>query len=781
MTRLIASREGAPVDELPSEVADPLRESSDLPGAENVQASIALFCGLVAAGIAGIGYLARSGFGGNSPLFWAKFVGLSWFLLTFSLLVRTLRSVRDAQGPWRSWAGHASLSLVGLGLTALFGFDAGPALSRAIPVVFVAVGCAGFLLACWRVARNARLRDVAAIVVFAGVFAIYGACVSCGNGYQNPLFVEGISFRFCQIDELYHASICNILRTYGVASTGLDGVPFQPYHFGSHWLFARLCNLLDVRVIDFYSRGYRVLFVPFGVFCLGIFAVALAEARSLSTGSTGDDANRAMVRRSWTAGALFWFIVLTAYVSFMPYPATGTPIYAWSSIIISESYAVAVALSLLGLAWAISFFQGVGTRPLRGSVPTVAAVACVALLMAALSMLKVSQSAILVAAVVFFFVRLAWHRSVLLSACSVAAAVGGYCLLRFSVNPHLREMTRSFLPFEFVRSSVEPELWPYFWLFYYAWLWIVAAVRIRQERIRTLGDLLSALRGRRLLDLEFLFVVAVAGAGTAFFLVPYSSAHYFGEYQQWLAVGVLLSIVVCRSNSRRDPFAESQRSDRATPSGGRWAAWRSVTLARVFLVAVMLSVAGMDLFNTFRLAAGMVNDNAFCRGHAGGGTGVNSAIAHGHFREAGRILDRTAADVERRIESEKNVLTLLRSIDEMPLSEKRASLLFIPKSNRQFWELLHGPFWPLDGPLVAPALGGVAMIDGLCDRTPDTRWYWYSYDLYPQPELSRRQPPLAQYLPVLRSRCARMGFKHLIVIDTGPDGLSRQQTYDCLP
>ena len=194
----------------------------------------------------------------------------------------------------------------------------------------------------------------------------------------------------------------------------------NPYHFGSHWLFARLCNLLDVRVIDFYSRGYRVLFVPFGVFCLGIFTVTLAEARSLreswadaiSTSPRSDDADRAAVRRSWTAGALFWFIMLTAYVSFMPYPAIGTPIYAWSSMIISESYAVAVAVSLLGLAWAIAFFQGIGTRSTRGPLPAVAAVVCVVLLMAALSMLKVSQSAILVAAVVFFFVRLGWHRSV---------------------------------------------------------------------------------------------------------------------------------------------------------------------------------------------------------------------------------------------------------------------------------------------------------------------------------------------------------------------------------
>ncbi len=124
MTRLIASRERATRAELPAAVAAPAGERLNLLGAESVHASIALFCGLVAAGIAGIGYLACYGFNDNSPFFWVKFVGLSWFLVTFSLLVRTLRPIRETRGPWRSWAGHASLSLAGLTLTALVGFDA---------------------------------------------------------------------------------------------------------------------------------------------------------------------------------------------------------------------------------------------------------------------------------------------------------------------------------------------------------------------------------------------------------------------------------------------------------------------------------------------------------------------------------------------------------------------------------------------------------------------------------------------------------------------------------
>jgi hypothetical protein len=114
----------------------------------------------------------------------------------------------------------------------------------------------------------------------------------------------------------------------------------------------------------------------------------------------------------------------------------------------------------------------------------------------------------------------------------------------------------------------------------------------------------------------------------------------------------------------------------------------------------------------------------------------------------------------------------------MPLSQKRSSILFIPKSNRQFWDLLHGPFWPLEGPLIAPALSGIAMIDGLPIPPPGNSVY-YGYDRYPQSEPVRQQPPLDQYLPVLRRRCSSMGFKQLIVIDSSPDGRCWEQKYAC--
>ena len=808
MSHVLRQRERAPSADWIRDPGESLDERWDRDRGEKVHTAVALFAALVALGIAGLGWLCRFGFADNSPREWANFVGLSWFLLFFSLVVRTLLGIKGRPGPWRSWTSHAGLTLAGLALLALVGVEWGAAarnganlaaLARGSQAALFVLGGAGFVLACCLVARAASLCHIAVLLAFAVAFSVYGAAACCGSGYQNTLLVEGIPFNFCQIDELYNASLCNMLRTYGVSSTGLDGIPFVPYHFGSNWLFAQLCNLLDVRVIDFYARGYRVVFVPFGVLSLGTFAASMAQRRhrrargaQSATAEAGvenaafenrveaaDEARNAE-DRSWPVGPLFWLIVWTGYVSFLPYPPFLTPIFAWSSIIVSESYGLGVAVSLLGLSWAWSFFQNVRARRNLWSLDIFAGVLFLAALMAAVSLLKISQSVILAAAAVFFFVRLAWYRSPIFAVCLVGVVAGVYGVHGL-ITPAFTQ-TRRFMPFEFVRTCVEPEWWPYFWLFYYAWLWIVSAIRLREEGIRTVRDLAHALRRRRLLDVEFLFVAALAGAGPAMLFIPYSSAHFFSEYQQWLALALLLSIVIRGRRPLRDRPVRSAQADGPTSWAERLrlSAWEGVTVSRVFLGAVLLTVGGMTLSNTLRLAAGLVHDNTVCRGHAGGGTGVNAALRRGRFREAAGILAQTAAEVERRFDSDKNVLKLLRSLDEMPLSEKRASLLFIPKSNRQFWQLLHGPRSPLDKPLVAPALSGVAMIDGLCDTTSETEWVAYGYPSYPRPDPSRRQPPLEEYLPILRSRCARMGFKQLIVIDQGQDGLSREQRYECL-
>src|ERR1700683_4338564 len=145
--------------------------------AEANEAAIALFSAIIAAAIAVIGYLLRFGFSDNAPLQWAKYVGLSWFLIHFSLVARRLLRIDGTNrlGTWRT--SHATLTLAALGLAVIAGVGwSGASTANFDPAawitaVFSAIGAAGFALALVIQLSDGRLRDTAALMIFAGLFS----------------------------------------------------------------------------------------------------------------------------------------------------------------------------------------------------------------------------------------------------------------------------------------------------------------------------------------------------------------------------------------------------------------------------------------------------------------------------------------------------------------------------------------------------------------------------------------------------------------------------------
>ncbi len=729
--------------------------------AEANQAAVALFSAIVAFVIAAIGYFLRFGFAENSPLEWAKYVGLSWFLLCFSLLARRIVSLGGAQRLGRWWSSHAFLTLLGLAVAAGVGTSAIDGKVTGIVLCLVGLGGVGLALAT-QAARGAVLR-ILVLVAFAGLFSLYAAGAAWGTGDRNPLFVEDLCFGRAPIDTLFHASICNMLRTYGVASTGLDGLPYVPYHFGSHWIFARLCNVLDVRVIDFYNRGYPVLFIPFGVLSLATAALGLARRwrRDAAPPNAGSMAEPVESR---PIGALFWLVVSAGYMGFLPYATNFMPINGWNSIVTSESYALAVAVSLLmiGAVWAF-----VGDVFLSRNDPSAADLVEGAVLLVALfgslGLLKISVMIVLAAAAGYMVLRLRLYRSIWLDLLALAVIVIVGVAYQAAADPGYFALGESrFVPFGFLRANIEPQWWPEFWLIYYAWLWILAAVRLRQEGIRTVGDFCGAWRAHRLLDLEFVAFAALIGSGPGL-IMKYSSTHYFSNYQQWLALALLLAIVIRRKPSRR---VEEWRLSQ-------------LTLRQILAGVLLLTLGGSLISNTTVLSQAMVAANLAARGHASGQTGFGVALMHGRFGVAADILRQTATSVELQMNGDKKILAVLSSLDELPLAEKRRTLLFIPKSNRQFWDLLHGPYWPKEGPFVAPALSGLAMIDGLYVPAKDDPWIGHGYNWYSRSRALQPQSPLSDHVPALRRRCAELGFSQLIVIDTDSSGMPFRRTFEC--
>jgi hypothetical protein len=774
-------------------------EPSDARLAEANHAAVALFAAITALGVAGIGFLSRWGFSDNSPLEWAKYVGLSWFLIHFSVLVRALLGLpvpRDS-GCW--WNSHANLSLTALGLVAAGGIlwdgstGAGVETSfvrHPAAAIFTLVGIVGFFCALFTVVRGQPFRLFVVLVLFAGFFSLYSAGASWGNGYQNPLFVESLCFGKAQIDTLYHVTISNMLRSYGVVSTGLDGLPSTPYHFGSHWLFAAVSNLLHVRVVDFYNRGYPVVFVPFAAFSLATLALIIGQrfrpggqtvsVQPVDSETEGRQLLSCPNESVRPIGPLFWFVMAAGFIGIVPYAAGFMPSSGWNVNVVSESYGLSVAVSLLTIAVGWQFFEGLLTRDPRGFFETAAAIIVLAAWAGLIGLLKISIMPMLGAAGLFLVIRLRLYRRASVIALLVCAAISVGFALRFITDPGYGRAS-PFISFGFLRGNVGPQWWPYFWAIFYVWVWAYVAVRISEERLQTLSELMRAFAQRRLLDVELLILVAVVGTVPGL-ITDYSATLFFSDYQRWLALALLLSFLV----RRRYPVAETpNQRDSADgksatmPTSLNRSTMGDLKLGRIAGAATVLCVAGTLCVNTLDLLSRMVTTNLAARGHASGQTGLGVALMHGRLRAASEILRQSAAEVESRLRSEKSIVPVLSSLDQISLAEKRRSLLFIPKSDRQYWDLLHGPYWPKDGPFVGPALSGLAMIDGLYVPARNDPWIGYGYHQYSKADASRVQPPLSQYLPALRSRCARMGFRQLIVVRNRPDGSAEIERYDC--
>src|SRR5437868_5082492 len=94
------------------------------------------------------------------------------------------------------------------------------------------------------------------------LFGFFSAAYLWGTVDRDPLFKEQLIMGLTPLDTLFHSALSRMLQVHGVSSTGLDGLPYLSYHFGSHWLFAGWANLLGITTLEFYECGFPIVFAP---------------------------------------------------------------------------------------------------------------------------------------------------------------------------------------------------------------------------------------------------------------------------------------------------------------------------------------------------------------------------------------------------------------------------------------------------------------------------------------------------------------------------------------
>jgi hypothetical protein len=128
------------------------------------------------------------------------------------------------------------------------------------------------------------------------------------SGYVTPLFREELACNIMQTDLIHNMSIAQMLKTYGVISTGLDGLTVTPYHYGSHWIFARLSTLFNFSMTEIYNIFYPVVFIV--LFYYWLLQAALKRGEYLYEDFSIQPAN--------LSGKIFWLLFLIIIIGFLP-------------------------------------------------------------------------------------------------------------------------------------------------------------------------------------------------------------------------------------------------------------------------------------------------------------------------------------------------------------------------------------------------------------------------------------------------------------------------------
>jgi hypothetical protein len=392
----------------------------------------------------------------------------------------------------------------------------------ALPAAWRQAGCGRLTARQW---STAGLGWTLALAFFAGF--------GWGYGYASPRFGEAIVAGSAHGDTLFHAAIAQMIDSYGVGSTGLDGWPAAHYHTGSHGLFAGLASATGLAPLAFYQFGFLVLVAPLALLSLWEFVLALGRRQPALSTKPG-----------------FWLLAGAAFTG-ITWPFLARFAWVGPNLVVSESYALGTALLALLATLAVRHHQDQLSTP-AATRTTLTLDLTLAAGVALLAAVKVSHFAVGLAGFGWLWLRLGrWRRAIGWLPPLLALGLGILATLK-STSAH---SGNGWVPFAFLRIHVvRGDHWTNqaaevltFGLLHYAWTWLFVGLRLGQTvRLRSAGEtrwqaLRGALRTGAMVDVELAVVVALAASLPGLLIdIDGGGAYYFSDVQRWLGAALLL-------------------------------------------------------------------------------------------------------------------------------------------------------------------------------------------------------------------------------------------------
>jgi hypothetical protein len=596
------------------------------------------------------------------------------------------------------WRSYPFLWLAGLAAAGILGRLVPVTGINAFPLIAV-VGVLAYALVLFRWLRGASFWRSLALIVGSGAFSAWASGVVWGRIYKNPLFYENFILNgIVHHDSLMLAAIANMLRTYHVATTGIDGLNYVPYHWGAPWLFAQWSNLTGAHVLDFYQLGFAVTIVPFFFGGTLAFAVAMRNRRggAEAAGDLRDDFR-------------FWFVFLAACIGIIPIAGLDAMAVWTSNLMISESYTIGVPCALLFMATVVTFYDGLAQQDRASRVRAVGdslfVLVGIPLGLVLLGYLKISMMVLGFALAIYGLIRFHLYRRPLYLVSAGVTTVATYLAFMQVSLPAHRE---GFAPFDFLWSFVRPAWWPFFLLVHLFWSWVYILVRLRVEGIGTLADLREAASEKRIFDVEVVALVAILGIGPGLVThIDGGSAFYFSDIQRWLAVGLILSRLPMFASALlgATPPAAERRSRRVSSR------LDAVSVRSILIGFLLLPIVGSMVSNSLVWPIRMARANADTR-YALYPPAVAARIPQG-LHGLPHLRDPAILDAGLRRAQNFPVAEALRRLSGLPDSVRRQTAVYIPQDQGLFWHSLTRPGACTFQSFVVPALASLAMVDGM--------------------------------------------------------------------
>lgn len=557
----------------------------------------------------------------------------------------------------------------------------------------------------------------AAWIIGGVIFALLVSWLMWAGPNSYPLSAEAVTLGRYGPDTLYHASMISMIRTYGVPTTGIDGIPYVPYHFGSYLIYTAILAITGAQPIDFYEYSVPILALPFFLSRLLTFALDVRRFANLS------DAH---------APSLIWLTLIAAFAGIIPLDL---------SLLIGETRWVMMRSDshLWGMALIFTLFslilRELARRPadLRRFSP--ALLIALPLILGMVGLIKLSVLYVLAALMVYSFLRFGLYRYPRFVFSFAAAMLVGLAVYLIAAPHSYLAVIR---PLGYLRTWVPLAWWPIWLILAMFWPLLIALIRLRTP-------------SRPMLDLEVLAVLVIVGlAPSLLFDMPIQDAIWFLEVSKWVAVALLIAYLPLIVPTLRALKARPLRPAAVT-------AWLiGLSLAWIMLANV-ISEANETLRRNLRLRvdysqyADHTDDDGiralFSRIQSTDGL-AEFLLNHWRYTDA---------------PPHAPMVALLHDLRALPRSEKRQSILFIPQSNDDYWEMGHRTFSRVcqTTPFIAPAITGIAMLDARPD--PACNAAFWGYEIFGQrttPQSLSAADPAA-----LCRRATDLGFRTLIVIE----------------